>query len=154
MFLAVVFLLSIVSCDPVGNLEKEEEDKIENFIGSNPGMNFVLQSSGLYYFELLAGTGVMPAGTDSAFVRYTGTFLDGSVFDSNVDSATPYGFIIGDNIVGFDEGVMLMKEGGKAKLLLPSKLAYGTYGSYPYIPGYTPLLYDVELIKVVAGPWK
>ena len=44
-----------------------------------------------------------------------------------------------------------MKEGGKATILIPSSLAYGTQGYYT-IPGYTPLLYDVELVKVVAGP--
>jgi FKBP-type peptidyl-prolyl cis-trans isomerase len=154
MFLALVLLISTVSCDPGRKLEKEEEEKIEDFLASNTGIDFVLQSSGLYYLELLAGTGVMPVASDSAFVWYTGTFLNGTRFDSNVDSGTPYGFIIGENIAGFDEGVMLMKEGGKAKLLLPSKLAYGTYGSYPYIAGYTPLIFDIELIRVVPGPWK
>jgi len=46
-----------------------------------------------------------------------------------------------------------MDEGGKATLLIPSKLAYGTSGYYT-IPGYTPLLYDVQLVKVIPGPGK
>jgi FKBP-type peptidyl-prolyl cis-trans isomerase len=45
-----------------------------------------------------------------------------------------------------------MKEGGKSTLLIPSELAYGTYGRYPYIQGYTPLLFAIELVKVKAGP--
>jgi hypothetical protein len=44
-----------------------------------------------------------------------------------------------------------MKEGGSATFLIPSKLAYGTQGYYT-IPGYTPLLYDVQLVKVIPGP--
>ncbi len=153
IFFAFILLLSVVSCNPGRKLEKEEEEKIEDFLGSNPDMNFVLQSSGLYYLDLLTGTGLMPVALDSAFVRYTGSFLNGTTFDSNEDAAAPYGFIIGENIVGFDAGVMLMKVGGKSKILLPSALAYGSYGSYPYIPGYTPLIFDIELVKVVAGPW-
>jgi FKBP-type peptidyl-prolyl cis-trans isomerase FkpA len=47
-----------------------------------------------------------------------------------------------------------MKEGGQALLLLPSNLAYGKSGYYPYIQGYTPLLFDVELVRVKAGPGK
>jgi FKBP-type peptidyl-prolyl cis-trans isomerase FkpA/FKBP-type peptidyl-prolyl cis-trans isomerase FklB len=46
-----------------------------------------------------------------------------------------------------------MKEGGKATLLIPSKLAYGTQGFYS-VPGYTPLIYDVQLVRVIPGPSK
>ncbi len=56
-------------------------------------------------------------------------------------------------IAGFDEGILYMKEGGKARFLIPSSLAYGP-GGYYTIPGYTPLLFDVELVKVAPGPSK
>jgi FKBP-type peptidyl-prolyl cis-trans isomerase len=46
-----------------------------------------------------------------------------------------------------------MQEGGKASFLIPSKLAYGSSGYYT-IGGYTPLLYDVELLLVKPGPGK
>jgi len=59
-----------------------------------------------------------------------------------------FGFVVGYSIYGFSEGLMLMKEGGKATLLIPSNLAYGQQGSYPVIAGFTPLLFDVELIRV------
>ncbi len=57
-------------------------------------------------------------------------------------------------IAGFDEGISYMKEGGKATFLLPSSLAYGSAGLLYQLPGYTPLLYDVELVKVSPGPAK
>lgn len=149
IFLSFTVLLTIllVSCDPAKKYEKEEKNSIETYLSDNYDLNFVLQSSGLYYYEVLTGTGITPLLYDSAYVRYTGKFLDGTVFDSNVTKSTPYGFIVGQNIQGFDEGVMLMKVGGKASLLLPSKLAYGTTGTYG-IGGFTPLLFDIELIKV------
>jgi FKBP-type peptidyl-prolyl cis-trans isomerase len=56
-------------------------------------------------------------------------------------------------IAGFDEGITYMKAGGKAKFLVPSSLGYGPSGYYT-IPGYTALLYEVELVKVSKGPAK
>lgn len=145
--LLVVLTLSFESCDPSRKLEKKEQEEINNYLSENSNLHFVKQQSGLYYLEVVAGTGLAPVLKDSAFVYYTGKFLDGTVFDSNVSTGTLYGFIVGANITGFDEGIMLMKAGGKATLLIPSSLGYGSYGSY-YIPGYTPLLFDIELVKV------
>jgi FKBP-type peptidyl-prolyl cis-trans isomerase len=51
------------------------------------------------------------------------------------------------SVAGFEEGVTYMREGGIAKFLVPSGLAFGPYGTYS-IAGYTPLLFDVELIKL------
>jgi FKBP-type peptidyl-prolyl cis-trans isomerase FkpA len=56
-------------------------------------------------------------------------------------------------IAGFDEAITYMSVGGKSQLIVPSSLGYGTQGYYT-IAGYTPLLYDVELVKVVPGPGK
>jgi len=154
LLLAALIIFSLESCDKAKQMEKEEKEQIQKYLSDNPDLNFARTASGLYYLELLAGTGIMPADGDSAFVKYTGKFLDGSTFDSNATSTTPYGFVVGFNIPGFDEGVSMMKEGGKATLLIPSELGYGTIGSYPYISGYTPLLFDVELVRVKAVPGK
>jgi hypothetical protein len=127
-----------------------EEEMIQNYLINNPDLDFQKQSSGLYYLEVLAGTGPAPSTNDSVYVFYTGKFLDGTIFGSNVPSGILYGFRanIGENIPGFDQGVMLMKEGGKATIILPSVLGYGTVG-VPWIPGYTPILFDIELVRVV-----
>lgn len=148
LFLAVILMLSLGSCDPSKKYEKAERESIQNYLNSNSDLNFELKPSGLYYLEVLKGTGISPVVNDSAFVRYTLMYLDGTVLYSNLTEAKPYGFIIGENIYGFDEGVLLMAVGGKAKLLIPSKLAFGSQGSY-VIPGYTPILYDVELLNVI-----
>lgn len=143
-----ILMLSVTSCDPSRKMEKQEKEEIEAYLSKNSSLNFVKQPSGLYYHEVVAGTGISPVRTDSAYVNYTGMFLDGTIFDSNVTSGKLYGFIIGLNITGFDEGITLMKPGGKATILIPSKLAYGSMGTYG-ISGYTPLLFDIELVKVV-----
>jgi FKBP-type peptidyl-prolyl cis-trans isomerase len=150
MLLAVVLVLLSVSCNPSKKYEREEKDKIADYLQANKNLNFVKEPSGLYYLEVVAGTGSSPVAGDSAYVNYTGKFLDGKVFDTNISLGQLYGFIVGQNIIGFDEGVTRMKEGGKSTLLIPSSLAYGTYGS-SIIPGYTPLLFDVELVKVVPA---
>jgi len=148
LLVTAVLIILLVSCDPSKDLQKEEDQKIQDYLSSNSNLNFKLQPSGLYYLEVVAGTGDLPAVNDSAYVKYTGKFLDGTVFGSNVSSGLLYGFIIGQNIIGFDEGITLMKQGGKSTLLIPSKLGYGAMGSYS-ISGYTPLLFDIELIKFV-----
>jgi FKBP-type peptidyl-prolyl cis-trans isomerase len=150
----VVFALTVVSCDPAAKMEKQEKEEIQSYLSQNSNLNFVKQASGLYYLEVVAGTGISAVMADSAFVKYTGKFLNGTVFDSNVSSGNLYACIVGHNITGFDEGITLMKMGGKSTLLIPSKLAYGSTGSYPYIPGYTPLLFDIELVKVVHNTGK
>lgn len=155
LLLVAVIMLSIVSCDPAKKYEKEETAKIENYLNSNQNLSFVLKTSGLYYYEVQAGTGRAAVTNDTAYVKYTGKFLDGTVFDTNVGKPDSLIFPVDNGwmIYGFDEGITLMKEGGKAIILVPSKLGYGPAGRY-IIPGYTPLLYDVELVKVVPKPGK
>lgn len=151
LFLASVLIFSLGSCSKVKKMEKEEHEKIQEYLSSNPDMSFTQTKSGLRFMEVLEGTGVMPVEGDSAFVKYSGKFLDGYEFDSNINKTGLYGFIMGENITGFDEGLTMMKEGGKATLLIPSYLAYGSNGSYPYITGYTPLLFELHLVKVKAA---
>jgi len=151
---AVTTFILLNSCNPATKFEKEEAATIEDYLTNNSNLNFSIQPSGLYYLELEAGTGRQPITSDTASVIYTGSFLDGRVFDTNVGSdllTRPVNE--GLLILGFDEGITLMKEGGKALLLIPSNLAYGTQGYYG-VPGYTPLLFDVELVSVKPGPGK
>ena len=97
----------------------------------------------------------MPVAHDTAYIMYTGKFLDNSVFGTNIGTTDTLISPVDEGllILGFDEGITYMAEGGKSTLLFPSDLGYGTYGSYP-ISGYTPLLFEVELIRVVPGPGK
>jgi FKBP-type peptidyl-prolyl cis-trans isomerase FkpA len=154
MLLAAGLILSLVSCDPSRKYEKAEKDSINNYLSDNFNKNFELKPSGLYYLEEVPGSGESPVAGDTVYVQYSGSFLDGQVFDSNIgkaDFSFPVG--VGFAIYGFDEGITYMKPGGKSLLLIPSKLGYGASGNY-YISGYTPLLFEVTLTGIHKGPGK
>jgi len=152
LFIALVTVL-FVSCNPSKKYEEEEKASIQDYLASHPEQNFELKSSGLYYFDVVVGTGLTPDDLDTTYVKYTIKFLDGQVFDTNVGTDDTLVFLSNAGLypVGFEEGVSYMKVGGKALFLTPSKLAYGISGTY-YIPGYTPLLFDVELVRLIPGP--
>ncbi|MFK8039624.1 MAG: peptidylprolyl isomerase [Crocinitomicaceae bacterium] len=108
----------------------------------------VQTKSGLMYTVENTGTGESPSSGTKVKVHYTGYFLDGGgKFDSSVDRGSPFEFNCGQRrvIAGWDEGVPLMNKGAKYKLIIPYWLGYGANGSGP-IPGYSDLLFDVELI--------
>ena len=106
--------------------------------------------SGLQYMVLKEGTGAKPGPTDQVTVHYTGTLIDGTVFDSSVERGEPATFPLNRVIKGWTEGLQLMSEGSKYRLFIPSDLAYGTEGNGDILPNST-LIFDVELIKVVKS---
>jgi FKBP-type peptidyl-prolyl cis-trans isomerase len=138
----LVFVQGFTGCESGDPLEKEkaaiEAYKVANGITTQP------LASGLYYIATKTGTGVSPKYGSQVKVKYKGTYTDGTEFDSGT-----FSFFLGYGqvISGWDEGISYMKEGGKAILIIPSSLAYGTDG-YGDIPGYSPLVFEVELIDV------
>ena len=105
--------------------------------------------SGLIYREQRAGTGESPKETDTVRVNYRGTLIDGTEFDSSYKRNEPAQFPLNQVIKCWTEGLQKMKPGGKATLVCPSDLAYGDQGR-PSIPGGATLVFDVELLNVVA----
>jgi FKBP-type peptidyl-prolyl cis-trans isomerase FkpA len=108
--------------------------------------------SGLVYKELTAGTGAQPAASDTVRVHYRGTLTDGTEFDSSIARGQPAEFPLRGVIPCWTEGVGRMKVGGKAKLVCPSSIAYGEQGHPPAIPGGATLVFEVELLGIVAPP--
>ena len=107
-------------------------------------------ASGLEYMEVTAGTGAQAVAGKTVKVHYTGKFRDGKVFDSSVSRSEPIEFVLGRGrvIKGWDEGIALMKVGGKAVLTIPPNLAYGEHGAGGVIPPNATLVFDVELVDV------
>lgn len=107
--------------------------------------------SGLVYLIEKAGSDVKPTETDEVEVHYHGTLTDGTVFDSSVDRGQKITFPLNRVIKGWTEGLQLIGEGGKVKLVIPADLAYGEQGAPPKIPGNATLVFEVELFKVTKA---
>ncbi len=106
-------------------------------------------SSGLFFIEISKGKG-KPASVGTVVnVHYKGFLLNGTQFDSSYDRNQPISFKMGGGqvIPGFEEGISMMKEGGKAQLIIPSEIGYAD-NELENIPPYSTLVYEVELVKV------
>lgn len=134
------------------NKEQQEGANMEKYLKEN-NINGQIQPSGLVYVETQAGAGPKPAAGQKIKVHYTGKLLDGTKFDSSVDRGEPFEFTLGQGqvIQGWDEGIALMNEGGKATLIIPSKIGYGASGAGNIIPPFATLVFDVELVEIVKN---
>jgi len=120
------------------------DEQIQSYLTAN-NLTAEKSSTGLYYIIENGGTGDAPTNTSNVTVSYKAYFLDGRVFDQANDVT----FNLQQVITGFREGLLLLQEGGKATLLLPSKLGYREFGSSNgTVPPNTSIVFDVELVKV------
>jgi FKBP-type peptidyl-prolyl cis-trans isomerase len=128
------------------NIKAAEDFLAEN--GKKEGIKTT--ASGLQYQVLTEGIGASPKPTDEVTVHYKGTLLDGSTFDSSYDRNEPATFQVDKLIPGWVEALQLMKEGGKYKLFIHPKLAYGERAA-GQIPPNSMLIFEMEMIKIKAG---
>ncbi len=110
----------------------------------------VRTSTGLRTILLRPGHGAKPVRGDQVSVNYTGSLLNGKVFDQNQDPQNPFTFRVGRGQVidGWEYGLQLMQEGEKRLFIVPYELGYGTRGNLPKIPRRATLVFEVELLKV------
>lgn len=125
---------------------KAEEQAL--FASVDANANVKKTESGLRYEIVAEGSGRKPAPGDTVVANYTGTFTDGTVFDST-RGGEPAEFQLNEVIRGWQEGLPLIGVGGHIKLYVPSALAYGEFGRMNIPPG-KPLVFDVELVDVRA----
>lgn len=109
----------------------------------------ITTKSGLKYYYTNHGNGEKTKQGWLMLVHYTGTFLDGSIFDSSRDRNVPFSFILGKGqvIKGWDEGISLLKVGDRATFIIPYELAYGEKGRSS-IPPKSTLVFDVEVLDM------
>ena len=120
-------------------------------------------ASGLRYRITKASTKPKPVTGDTVFVNYVGKTLAGKVFDSSIEAEAkkanlqqqgriyePIPVVIGQRSVipGWEEGLKLINEGSKAVFVIPSDLAYGAQGAGEDIKPFTPLMFEIEIVKV------
>lgn len=147
-------------------LQSEEIALLDEYIKAN---NITVEptSSGMYFIQKQAGTGVKPQAGDKVKVNYEGRLLDGTYFDTSIEEVAkaqglyderrpyePFEFTLGQGqvIPGWDEGISKMKKGGKATFIIPSQLAYGA-NPRPggVIKPFNTLIFEVELIDVTKA---
>jgi len=134
------------------NAEREIEKKKaalaaeEKEIG-NRWPEAIKTSSGLRYLVLKEGLGdKKPLSGTKVTVHYTGTLLNGKMFDSSVNRGEPAQFAVGQVIEGWNEALVTMRKGEKRTLIIPPDLGYGAQGYPGVIPPNSYLIFDVELL--------
>lgn len=145
-------LATACSSDPVTpdttDYAAQDEATLKQYIADQKITNAQRQPSGLYFVpdSVNASLPLLKAG-QKVSVLYTGQLLNGQVFDATSKRGNqPYVFTLGAGqvITGWDLGVALMHKGDKARLLIPSGLAYGA--GYGAIPPNTPLLFTIKVV--------
>ena len=122
-------------------LEKELENLSEGYEKTDSGLRYKITETN--------EDGETPKRGQKVKVHYTGMFTDGKKCDSSFDRDRPIELPVGMGrvIPGWDEGLMLLKTGEKARLIIPPHLAYGESG-YQIIPPNAILIFDVELLSI------
>ena len=152
---SVLILITLDSCNhKTKNNDDQEFSDIQYFINNHPEINFELKPSGLYYNEVIKGHGLPAQTHDTAYAFFSLKFLNGTVLQSNFNTIDTLIFSVNEGIFirGFDEAITYMSEGGESLIIVPSSLGYGSAGRSGYIPGNTPLFFDIVLARIKRGP--
>ena len=105
---------------------------------------------GFYHKMDQTGNGPTPPKGAYVMVNYVAKRIDGTIFDKS-EAEEPFVFQLGYRqvIEGWDKGMSEFKVGGKGKLAIPSRLAYGTLGVGASVPPNAPIILEIELVKVM-----
>ena len=146
-FAVVAGMALFVACGGDGVSEPEYQVIEDVDFASSLGVDLsqmTVTESGLYYQDVVEGTGDPATAQDSVQVAYTGYLTSGATFDSGT---FPFTLGSGQVIPGFDEGVTGMKVGGERRIIIPPALGYGA-ASNGSIPGGSILIFDLELLSI------
>ncbi len=129
--------------------EQQELQLLEDYL-ERTNVTVEPSESGLRMIKLKEGVGLNAMSGQSVFVHYTGKTIDGKIFDTSLNKARPMQFTLGhgEAIKGWDEAFLQLNKGSKARLIIPSSLAYGKDGYRDVILPYSTLVFDVELIDI------
>lgn len=161
-------------------LQTIDEDTIQHYLVRNNLLNSSTRTStGLYVVNLVNGQGAQVTAGKQVRVKYVGRFLSngahpessgyaasygntnfpaGSIFDNSADNHTVCGCAVftqgGNNVPGFNEGLLLMRQGDRKLLLIPSRLAYGPTGltsqtGAVIFPPDSAIMFDIEVLDVL-----
>lgn len=166
----LTFYIKLVSFQTKAQIEQMQKDEMakrqaemEKRKGEEPGMiadylkanhydNVKPSKDSLFVLQRKGGSGKLVQSGDSVYVEYTGTLLDGTQFDASTRHGGPLKLLYTPDmhlIKGWVEMLGTMHEGEKAMILVPSALAYGPQQAGPTIMPYSPLLFELDVTKVI-----
>jgi FKBP-type peptidyl-prolyl cis-trans isomerase FklB len=140
--------MAIKQTEKRNTLAEKNKKEGEAFLAENKKKEGVTTlPSGLQYKVIKEGTGKSPKATDVVVVHYRGTLMNGTEFDSSYRRDKPASIRLNSVIKGWTEALLMMKEGAKWQIFIPSNLAYGENGSGPIEPNAVVII-EVDLISV------
>ncbi len=145
-------LLAAAACGSGGTTDPSVPTIEETTFAPSLGITlstFTKTASGLYWKDLVVGSGAGATVGKKVSIHYVGSLANGTQFDANGPSDTPFAFTIGAGQVigGFDEGLRGMAVGGKRQLIIPPNLAYGNRAVGP-IPANSILVFTIDLVAI------
>ncbi len=111
-------------------------------------MNF--HPEGFFYHLFDEGSASHPTWGDRVSVHYHGYLLNGQKFDSSIDRSKPFTFYVGNVVAGWNKALPLLGVGGRGVFLFPATLAYGKQGFKHLVPPDAPLLFEMNLLEILA----
>lgn len=145
LFLALFSTVILLSCKKDEDQAAKDDKIIQEYLTKN-SLTATKTASGLYYIINTEGTGSSPILSSDIKVYYKGYLTDGTVFDETTGDYRI--FTLNELITGWQEGLQLIKEGGKITLFVPSKLGYGS-NSAGKIPANSVLIFEIELLDII-----
>ena len=127
---------------------QQEDQQIRQYI-ARMGWQMKETGTGLRYIILEKGKGPLARIGKHAHIDYEIRLISGELCYSSQKTG-PKEFKIGSGGVesGLEEGILLLHKGDRAKIILPSHLAFGLVGDQDKIPGRSPIIYDVYLLDL------
>ncbi|MBL7137201.1 MAG: FKBP-type peptidyl-prolyl cis-trans isomerase [Bacteroidales bacterium] len=147
----VKFYVTLLSAESMEALQSKEKELLNQYMEAN-GITTEPLESGLYFIESVTGSG---RKIDSGYMvtfHFNLSLTDGSQVFSSLERGETMQLTYGKpfDTPGFDQGIGMMKKGGKAKFIVPSEIAFGAAGRGAIIPPYSTLIYDVEVVDVMT----
>ncbi len=145
------------------SLKNSEPEKIRKYIADKK-LIVTKSDSGIYRVMVLKGKGPLPVKGDTVVINYTGSLLSGKMFETNIPSDAvkgnigtktntydPIGIPLGEGkiIPGIEQSLFLLNKGSEAKLIIPSKFAYGEHGKGTVIAPFTPVVFRIQIANII-----
>ncbi len=127
----------------------EEPERIAKYLKSH-NIEVEPTNSGVYFIEKEKGNGESAFKGDMVYIHYIMYNIEDEVIESSYETGVPMSFALGydEMVPAIEEAVLKMKEGGKARIIVPSQMGFGDIAIDEKLPGNSTVIFDIELVNV------